>query len=55
MATIGTFKKTSATDYTGEIATLTLQARNVRIVAEKGSSANAPTHRVFVGKADYAE
>jgi len=52
MATIGTFKKTSATDYTGEIATLTLQARNVRIVAEKGTSANAPSHRVFVGKAE---
>jgi len=29
-----------------------LQARNVRIVAEKGNSANAPTHRVFVGKAE---
>jgi uncharacterized protein (DUF736 family) len=52
MATIGTFKKTSTNDYTGEIATLTLQARNVRIVAEKGTSANAPTHRVFVGKVE---
>ena len=31
---------------------LTSQARNVRIVAEKGTSANAPTHRVFVGKAE---
>jgi uncharacterized protein (DUF736 family) len=52
MATIGSFKKVNA----GEIVTLTVQAKDVRIVPEanRGSEA-APSHRVFVGRADYAE
>ena len=33
MATIGTFKKTG-NDYTGEIVTLNLQTKNVRIVPD---------------------
>lgn len=54
MATIGTFKK-SGTEYTGEIVTLNVQAKNVRIVPETGqTSENAPSHRVLVGRADYA-
>ena len=54
MATIGTFKKTGNT-YTGEIVTLAVQSKNVRIVPEENrSNDNAPSHRVFVGKADYA-
>ena len=49
MATIGTFKK-SGTGYTGAITTLSLQAKNVRIVPEETrSNENAPSHRVFVG------
>ena len=52
MATIGTFKKTG-NDYTGEIVTLNLQTKNVRIVAEENrSNDNAPSHRVMVGRAE---
>ena len=52
MATIGTFKR-SANTYTGEIVTLSVQAKNVRIVPEENrSNENAPSHRVFVGKAE---
>lgn len=52
MATIGTFKK-SGNEYTGEIVTLSVQAKNVRIVPEnKGNGDNAPSHRVLVGRAE---
>ena len=54
MANIGTFKKTG-NDYQGEIVTMSVQTKNVRIVPEdtQGND-NAPSHRVFVGRADYA-
>ena len=56
MANIGTFKKTTSGEYTGEIVTLSVQAKNVRIVPEANrSNDNAPSHRLFSGKADYAE
>jgi len=52
MATIGTFKK-SGSEFVGEIVTLSVQAKNVRIVPDDGSSnENAPSHRVFVGRAE---
>ena len=52
MATIGTFKK-SGNGYTGDITTLSVQAKGVRVTAEENrASDNAPTHRVFVGKAE---
>ena len=52
MANIGSFKKTG-NDYTGSITTLSLQAKNVRIVPEETrSNDNAPSHRVYVGKAE---
>ena len=55
MATIGTFKKTGD-EYTGEIVTLTVQAKKVRIVpADKRPSDSAPSHRVFVGQAALPE
>ena len=55
MATIGSFKKVG-NDYHGEIATLSLKAKGVRIVAESTpSNDKAPSHRDFVGRADYAE
>jgi uncharacterized protein (DUF736 family) len=55
MANIGSFKK-AGNDYQGEIITLSLQAKNVRIVPEDNrSNDNAPSHRVYVGRADYAE
>ncbi|MCP1838114.1 uncharacterized protein (DUF736 family) [Bradyrhizobium sp. USDA 4524] len=53
MATIGTFKKTGNNELTGEIVTLSLQARSVRIVPETNRSGeNAPSHRVYVGRAE---
>ena len=52
MATIGTFKK-SGNEFTGEIVTLSVQTKNVRIVPEaRTSGENAPSHRVFVGRAE---
>ena len=55
MATIGSFKKVG-NDFQGEIVTLSLQAKGVRIVAETNrSNENAPSHRIYVGRADYAE
>ena len=54
MATIGSFKKVG-NDFQGEIITLSLQAKGVRIVAESNAANDkAPSHRVFVGRADYA-
>jgi uncharacterized protein (DUF736 family) len=51
MATIGTFKKTGNNEFTGEIVTLSVQAKNVRIVPETSRSGeNAPSHRVYVGR-----
>ena len=55
MATIGTFKK-SGSEFQGEIVTLSVQAKGVRIVPETNrANDNAPSHRVYVGRADYAE
>jgi uncharacterized protein (DUF736 family) len=52
MATIGTFKK-SGDEFTGEIVTLSVQAKSVRIVPETSrASDNAPSHRILVGKAE---
>jgi uncharacterized protein (DUF736 family) len=51
MANIGTFKK-SGQEFQGEIRTLSVQAR-VRIVPEPNrANDNAPSHRVFVGRAE---
>jgi uncharacterized protein (DUF736 family) len=55
MASIGTFKK-SGPEFQGEIVTLSVQAKGVRIVPDTNrASDNAPSHRVYVGRADYAE
>ncbi|NPD15060.1 DUF736 domain-containing protein [Xinfangfangia sp. D13-10-4-6] len=52
MANIGTFRKTG-NEYTGEIVTLSLQTRNVRLVPEtRATGDNAPSHRVYVGRAE---
>ncbi|MEY9148705.1 DUF736 domain-containing protein [Bradyrhizobium elkanii] len=52
MATIGSFKKVG-NDFQGQIITLSLQAKGVRIVAEPNrASENAPSHRVYVGRAE---
>jgi uncharacterized protein (DUF736 family) len=53
MANIGTFKKSGDNNYTGEIVTMSLQKKNVTIVAEEASeNENAPSHRVIISKAD---
>jgi uncharacterized protein (DUF736 family) len=53
MANIGTFKKSGENGYTGEIVTMSLQKKNVTIVAEEASeNENAPSHRVIISKAD---
>ena len=52
MANIGSFKK-SGNEYQGEIVTLSVQAKGVRIVPEANrSNDKAPSHRVFVGRAE---
>ncbi len=52
MANIGTFKNTG-NDFQGEIVTLSVQAKNVRIVPETNrANDNAPSHRVYVGRAE---
>jgi uncharacterized protein (DUF736 family) len=40
-------------EYKGEIVTMSVQTKNVRIVPEDArDNENAPTHRVFVGRAE---
>ncbi len=52
MANIGSFKKVGP-EYQGEIVTLSVQAKGVRIIPEDNrQNENAPTHRVFVGRAE---
>ncbi len=52
MANIGSFKK-SGNEYQGEIVTLSVQAKGVRIVPETNrTNDNAPSHRVYVGRAE---
>ena len=53
MATIGTFKKTGAGDFSGQIVTLSVQAKNVRIVPEANRSGeNSPSYRVYSGRVE---
>jgi uncharacterized protein (DUF736 family) len=51
MANIGTFTKTG-NEYKGEIVTMSVQQKNVRIVPETSDNESAPSHRVFVGRAE---
>lgn len=51
MAKIGTFKKASG-ELRGQIVTLAVQAKSVRIAADEHASGNAPSHRVYVGDAE---
>tara|TARA_R110000868_G_scaffold160380_1_gene389845 strand:- start:5698 stop:6222 length:525 start_codon:yes stop_codon:yes gene_type:complete len=53
MATIGTFKKTGSNEFTGDIITLSVQAKGVRIIPDlRATGENAPSHRVVVGRAE---
>lgn len=51
MATIGTFTQTD-NGFTGEITTLTIQAKKVAIVRQRSEADNAPTHRIYLAKAE---
>ncbi len=51
MARIGTFKKVGS-EYRGDIVTLAVQAKSVRIAPEDNPGANAPSHRVFIGEVE---
>ena len=53
MANIGTFKKLGSGEFQGEIVTLSVQAKQVRVVPETNrANDNAPSHRVYVGRAE---
>ena len=53
MATIGTFKKSGSNGFNGQIVTLSVQAKNVRIVPETNRSGeNSPSHRVYAGQVE---
>ena len=49
MANIGSFKKVGS-DFQGEIVTLSLQTKGVRMTNR--SNDNAPSHRIYVGRAE---
>ena len=52
MANIGSFKK-SGQEFQGEIVTLSVQTKGVRIVPETNrANDNAPSHRIYVGRAE---
>ena len=52
MANIGSFKKVGG-EFQGEIITLSVLAKGVRMVPEENrSNDDAPSHRVFVGRAE---
>ena len=52
MANIGSFKKVGG-EFQGEIVSLSVQTKNVRIVPETNrANDNAPSHRVYVGRAE---
>ena len=53
MATIGTFKKTASNEFTGEIVTLSVRAKGVRIVPDfRATGENAPSHRALVDRVE---
>ena len=52
MANIGSFKQVEG-EFHGEIVTLSLQTKGVRMVPEPNrASDSAPTHRVYAGRAE---
>jgi uncharacterized protein (DUF736 family) len=52
MANIGSFKKVG-NEFQGEIVTLSVQAKGVRIVPETNrTNDSAPSHRIYVGRAE---
>ena len=52
MATIGTFEHVGDSEYLGDIFTLSLRAKNVRIVPVSRTNENAPSHRVYLDRVE---
>jgi uncharacterized protein (DUF736 family) len=52
MATIGTFERVGDSEYLGDIFTLSLRAKNVRIVSVGRTNENAPSHRIYIDQVD---
>jgi uncharacterized protein (DUF736 family) len=52
MATIGTFEHIGESEYLGDIFTLSLRAKNVRIVSVSRINENAPSHRIYVDQVE---
>src|SRR3954464_11221330 len=53
MPVIGHFTRSPDGSLIGEIITLSVQAKNVRIIPEPiAAGADSPTHRIMVGSAD---
>lgn len=52
MANIGSFNRVGS-EFQGEIVTLSVKAKGVRIVPEANrANENAPSHRIYVGRAE---
>ncbi len=55
MATAVSFEQSCNNEFTGEIVILSVRGTRVGIVPKtRATGENAPSHRVFVGRADYA-
>jgi uncharacterized protein (DUF736 family) len=52
MATIGTFERIGDSEYLGDIFTLSLRAKNVRIVSVSRTNENAPSHRIYIDQVE---
>jgi uncharacterized protein (DUF736 family) len=52
MATIGTFEHIGDSEYLGDIFTLSLRAKNVRIVSVSRTNENAPSHRISLDQVE---
>jgi uncharacterized protein (DUF736 family) len=52
MATIGTFEHIGDSEYLVDIFTLSLRAKNVRIVSVSRSNENAPSHRIYIDQVE---
>jgi uncharacterized protein (DUF736 family) len=52
MATIGAFEHIGASEYLGDIFTLILRAKNVRIVLVSRTNENAASHRIYIDQVE---
>lgn len=53
MSAIGYFKKVNENSFAGEIITLSVQAKGVRIIKQDSTdNEKAPSHRVYIGRVE---